>query len=212
MERVLYIGTILLLFWVSGCEDEVKDTTNPYRPYFTLEEALQDSTTAKYLTLKNIGDSLSPAVGKLRKLRSLWVTHSEIRFLPDEITNLHELEDVWLESNEFRSIPPQLFKLPRLHQLFLPRNGIMGIPEEIADTQELVILNLNGNHFTSFPARQINLGSVQSLYLDSNQIAVINIDSLDAPNLEKLSLKGNPIPVSMRDELRRRMPGVEIVF
>ena len=212
MERLLYIGTILLLFWLAGCEDEVKDTTNPYRLYSNLEEALQDSTTAEYLSLKNIGDSLSPTIGKLKKLRSLWVTNSEIRFLPDEINDLQELADVLLENNEFRSIPPQLFKLPRLHQLFLPRNSIMELPGEIADTQGLIILNLIKNQFTSFPSRQLNLGSVRSLYLDSNQIAVINIDSLDAPHLEKLSLQGNPIPVSMRDELRRRMPGVEIVF
>lgn len=173
MKRVPYVFPILLLFWLAACEDEVKDTTNPYRPYYTLEEALKDSTTAEYLTLKNIGDSLSPAVGKLRKLRSLWVTDSEIRFLPDEISNLRELADVLLESNDFGSIPPQLFKLPRLHQLFLARNKIMEVPEDIADTQTLVILNLNSNHFTSFPARKINLGSVRSLYLDSNQIAVL---------------------------------------
>ncbi|MBE0645747.1 MAG: leucine-rich repeat domain-containing protein [Bacteroidetes bacterium] len=212
MHRALYYCALLLLFGVAACDEGMTDTTDPYHPYFSLEEALKDSATAEYLYLEHIGDSLSPEIGKLENLLSLHVSYSDIRYMPSEIQRLKRLEILVLSSDSFENIPSQIFKLGSLGNLMMNYNNIRSLPQAIFSMPKLTGISLNGNRFTVFPDRLIHMGAVDALFLDSNRISTINIDSLDAPNLKVLSLKYNPIPVYMREQLRQRLPDVDIRF
>ena len=212
MKPTMYLTIIIILACTAGCDDDFEDTTNPYRPYFSLEEALKDSATVEVLILNNIGDSLSPKIGKLKNLRGLTISYSDIRYLPDEIALLKQLESVVLTYNQFESVPPQLHRLHGLLVLAIGHNKIMHFPDSIAQTRQLEVLGLHANQITTFPSGYLNLGSVRSLWLDSKRISMINVDSLHAPNLKRLSLKENPIPAYMKEQLRQRLPGVELIF
>jgi len=83
--------------------------------------------------------------------------------------NSKELELSRLGINE---IPFEISQLTQLQILYLSDNQITEIPESISNLTSLVIFDLSGNQITEIPESISNLTSLQYLHLSGNQIEI----------------------------------------
>jgi len=65
--------------------------------------------------------------------------------LPEEISELTELEILNLEHNKLKQIPSSIRNLKKLIQLVLFANNLETVPEEISELQHLKLLDLDCN-------------------------------------------------------------------
>jgi Leucine-rich repeat (LRR) protein len=66
---------------------------------------------------------ITPAIGKLKKLYSLWLTQNQITHLPPEIGELSQLVELNLSKNQLKCLPESIKKLAKnLQFLYLQGN------------------------------------------------------------------------------------------
>ncbi len=193
----------LVVLLIPGCDDDLENTVyNPTPVYYSLQDALEHREYAEELRLDNIGDSLSPEIGLLTHLFFLRIDDSEIRYLPDAITNLPQLGFLYLPNCKFQHIPPQICNSRRLHHLILDNNAIESIPDEFVQLKFLEGLYLNGNRLTEFRKEKFDSKYCLGLGLDSNRLTSFDFTRADLPKLNYLSLVGNPLPDSVKQRIR----------
>jgi leucine-rich repeat protein SHOC2 len=202
-----------------------------WREFYSIEDALENPSEVDILHLESIGDSLTPLIGTFTNLKWLTVLSGDLKFLPDEIKDLHELSSLRLENCRFESIPPQIFDLNlsevsfagnaietiptrmfdlKLSSLSLARNYIDTIPHDLSKMTSLWSLNLNGNRISNVPRGGITNPELFILKLDSNRITIFNLYRRDVPKLGELYLQGNLLSDSTKDWIRREFLGRKI--
>lgn len=91
---------------------------------------------------------------------------NRIAEIPDEISNLSNLNKLNLENNQVEKISSELSRLKKLKYLNLKNNKLKDIPEQIANMEQLKELNILDNPFDLLPpeiaARGIN--SIRNFY------------------------------------------------
>ena len=92
--------------------------------------------------------------------------------IPQQISILKHLEELYLWGNSISFIPESLGELDSLRILDLGGNCIKGIPVSLF-LQSLETLNLQGNMIEEIPQQIVNLSSLKVLYLSSNHITEI---------------------------------------
>ncbi|WP_299678832.1 leucine-rich repeat domain-containing protein [uncultured Tenacibaculum sp.] len=95
-------------------------------------------------------------------------------FIPSEIKNLTELQEINLSStaagrSNLTEIKPEIGELKKLERLDLSAQGLTILPDEIGDLSSLLRLNLNSNSLITLPSGIGNLASLEELYIN-NQI------------------------------------------
>lgn len=140
---------------------------------YSLDEALKNPHTTKYLILNNKGyetlpreillltdlielnlsmnknlKSIPNEICKLQKLRKLSLAYCNLSTLPDSIVRLKKLKKLILLENNFTIFPIQVCQLEQLEVLNLTVNKIEEIPEQIKNLSNLKDLGLGGNRLT----------------------------------------------------------------
>lgn len=116
------------------------------------------------------------SISKFQNLKYLSITGYKLSFLPDEIGNLSNLEEIDLRGNKFDKIPFVLSKLPNLKTILLSQNCIKYPPDSGFSLKKLVRLDLCNNNLGNLSYQNFN-----SFFQDSNFF----------PNLESLVLSDN---------------------
>jgi len=133
----------------------------------------------EYLTLKNDRLKQIPlAITKIKSLKVLDLSGNDFIKLPEEISNLSNLEEIYLNDEKNMNLPKTLStlaKLPNLKTLHLENDNLSKLPSEILEFKSLENLYLNQNKFKKIP----------------------EIQSLD--HLKYLDLKGNDIKPELQD-------------
>ncbi|KAK1693093.1 hypothetical protein QYE76_009790 [Lolium multiflorum] len=99
----------------------------------------------------NLSGRLSPAIGKLRQLRNLFLDHNSISGpIPDTIGGLPLLQRLDLSGNQFNgTIPRTLGDLRDLYFVKLSHNNLSGfIPDSLIASYNLFILDLSSNNLS----------------------------------------------------------------
>ncbi|MFX0071747.1 MAG: leucine-rich repeat domain-containing protein [Candidatus Hermodarchaeota archaeon] len=130
---------------------------------------------------------------RLKDLKQLYLTLTDIKLIPNEIKMLKSLELLDLQDNKIDTIPDSLCELIKLKKLDLSYNNIKKIPNRINQLKELEELILTNNKIENIPTSVFSLTSLQILSLGSNEIKLIPdlINSLI--NLKTLNLTSNNI-------------------
>jgi Leucine-rich repeat (LRR) protein len=133
----------------------------------------------EYLTLKNDRLKQIPiAITKIKSLKVLDLSGNDFIKLPEEISNLTNLEEIYLNDEKNMNLPKTLStlaKLPNLKTLHLENDNLSKLPNEILEFKSLENLYLNQNKFKKIP----------------------EIQTLD--HLKYLDLKGNDIKPELQD-------------
>lgn len=110
------------------------------------------------------------------------------------ITELENLEEVYLDSNRLRVLPSEISKLKNLRILHLYINSIKYLPEDIGHLSSLRDLDISMNRIVEIPDSFSNLNSLNLLYAHSNQISSLNDDLFKGlTSLSQIILSNNKI-------------------
>jgi Leucine-rich repeat (LRR) protein len=151
-------------------------------------------------------------IANLHNLQELDLQDNELTSLPKEIANLHNLQKLNLRSNELTSLPKEIANLHNLQKLNLRSNELTSLPKEIANLHNLQKLSLRSNKLTSLPKEIANLHNLQKLSLRSNKLTSLPKEIANLHNLQYLFLYDNKLTSSEEERVRRLLPNCEINF
>ncbi|MBE0642901.1 MAG: hypothetical protein IH600_02370 [Bacteroidetes bacterium] len=176
---------------LASCDYQSSTRPEPWRPqYSSLEAAVRDSLGAYELYLSDIGDSLSPTVGKLKNLKTLRIGNSHIRFLPEEFRQLVSLETLILDKTDCADIPPQIYSLTSLREFHFADHRPEDIPDGLA-ALDLEVLDFTHNYLNSIPEWLQKKNTLRSLDLERNGFSTFCVEEGAFPNLTELVLSQN---------------------
>ena len=102
-------------------------------------------------------------------LRVLVVEDAQMKHFPEEICQLHFLEELSLKNNQIAFIPEQIKCLKQLKKLNLSGNQLKKWPAQILEMPQLQYLDLSNNGLTEIPSRIKELSHLKELHLSDNQ-------------------------------------------
>ena len=154
---------------------------------FVMEVDLLNFKTLSDLKWKKI----FTALGKLTALRWLYLSHSNLKAIPDSVGRVKSLEVLKLNNNELEELPEVIGDLNKLIWLILNDNEIKKLPESIGRLQLLEELHVNRNQLIELPNSIGNLKSLVKLFLKSNRLKNFPDVITGLKTLRQLSLSGN---------------------
>ena len=142
MKNIVFIVCACVISHIVSAQD-----------YFSLQDALENKSTATYLNLrgKNI-DSIPPTIAALTQLESLILWDNKLKQVPDEIYSLPNLRYLSLRQNQFTTLSAAIKQARILNSLEIQRNKIKALPTDIGKLKSLEYLNCGENVLTTFPA------------------------------------------------------------
>jgi internalin A len=137
-------------------------------------------TKAEDLDLKGLElTELPPEIGKLKHLAALNIGYdygtdkgNNLKSLPKEITQLANLQELYLTNNQLSELPKEIAQLTKLQALYLDNNQLSELPKEIAQLTNLQELYLDNNQLNIPPEiiRQWNRPQVILNYYFENVV------------------------------------------
>ena len=147
------------------------------------------------LSLAGIGmTELSPEIGNLVHLETLWLSHNDLTTLPPEFGNLVNLRALHINNNQLEELPAEIGNLTNLRDLDLSYNQLRRLPPEIGNLTQLDELYLEHNQLTSLPVEMGNLGNLYWLDIADNQLSQLPSEMGRLP-LRYINISGNRAPL-----------------
>ncbi len=135
-----------------------------------------DAHEAERLDLRhNYLSGLSPAIGRLTRLRRLQLSTNQLERLPAALFSLAELERLELDHNRLLDLPSGLGRLRRLEHLSASHNPLARIAD-LSSLERLTSLNLSATALEALPAG-----------LSDTPLEVLRIDDTNDLDLAGLS-------------------------
>ena len=137
---------------------------------------------------------------------------SELRQVPESLSELTWLEKLGLKQNQLKSIPESLGSLTRLRNLYLNDNQLESIPESLGNLTQLTWLDLRHNQLKSIPESLGSLTRLWSLDLSENRLESIPESIKRLTKLMSLDLNDNrlkSIPESLGSLMELTWLGLE---
>ena len=128
-------------------------------------ERIDKLSNLKTLKLSSTGLKSLDGIGKARSLVNLHLTGNLIQSIPDELFELEDLVNLYLNYNKIQGeLSPKIGNLLSLEELYLFKNEMSGsIPSELGNLKELVMLSLGTFLFNILtPSLPFNL--TQNIY------------------------------------------------
>ena len=157
------------------------------------------------LNYNGLGE-LPKEIGKLSKLRELYLYKNKIKYFPEEFWGLENLEKLDLKGNGIRELPKGIGHLKKLVELDLSHNKYLNLPEEFWGLENLEKLDLSFNELGELPREIGNLRKLRELYLWGNKIKYLPWSIRKLRNLTYLNLRDNHIGRLHRLLLRIMLP------
>lgn len=181
--------------------DASTDPVNPRRRVADGEAELQftaeDIRRARregYVRFSGWGiKSLPPQISQLGDLERLYLIHNELVTLPADISHLVSLTELDVRHNYLTALPPEIGDLGKLEELYLDENILDTLPPEIGNLRRLRILDLDGNHITVLPDGFFGLRSLEQLDLRNNRLTSLPSGIGRLTNLRRLYLDNNKL-------------------
>lgn len=136
---------------------------------------------------------LDKAIFDLTQINLLNISETTLKHLPNEISNLTNLQTILLFGNELESLPTSIGQLEKLKVLDVSRNKLKSIPDEISGLANLASINLSSNCLESFPSlsKCSKLGVLDLSHNRIQDFPNVCVESLS--NLSEINFKGNEI-------------------
>ena len=187
------------------------DARGSRKLYPSLDEALKDDPENVFrlnLHAQNI-TQLSKRITDLYNLEELYLSGNKLTSLPDSFgIKLKGLKVLDLSNNKFQRLPEQLGGLNNLAYLNISSNQVVSLPATLNGLLSLQILNLENNAFRSIPSEVFQLNSLEYLFLEGITLKIFPEEIGQLSGLKRLSirncgLKEIPASVLSLDKLER---------
>jgi len=107
--------------------------------------------------------------------------NQQLTQLPDNIGQLANLKQLYLEWNNLTSFPSSFSQLSNLENLAVSNNWLTALPNDFGDLSELSFLDLGYNQITEIPESIGNLQNIEYLWLFNNQLSSVPETICDLP-------------------------------
>ncbi|MCK4933986.1 MAG: leucine-rich repeat domain-containing protein [Simkaniaceae bacterium] len=148
------------------------------------------------LSLEEIRAQLSTWIDQnpdLKAITQLRLEDANLRYLPHEIRQLTNLQELYLNQNQLTALPPEIGQLTNLQELGLMQNQLTALPSEIGQLTNLTKLYLMQNRLTALPPEIGQLTNLQRLGLIQNQLTALPHEIGQLTNLQQLGLNQNQL-------------------
>jgi hypothetical protein len=147
------------------------------------------------LTISNGRTKLNvpPEIGKLTNLIELNIYNYEIEFLPNEIGNLINLEEIML-CGKLNSLPPTLQNWKKIRKLYLAGNNLKEIPRYFYLFNKLEYLDLSSSNISFVSDSIALLNNLRDLTLNRNiELKILPKSICELTMLERLEIENTMI-------------------
>lgn len=119
------------------------------------------------------------------------LSFNQLSVLPNTITLLPNIQELWVNNNTLTSLPNELGNLLSLTRLSVDHNTLVSLPD-FQPGNQLMIVDTAFNQLESLPESISNLSNLYMLFAQQNNLSEIPtcIDTL--PYLQILDFTGNP--------------------
>lgn len=156
-----------------------------YAQYSLLsEKELKEQTV--YLSLEN-------ALREPKKVYVLNISFQDLTEVPNSISKLENLQQLWLGGNELITLPESIVKLKKLQLLDIYGNKITTLPDGFEALQNLEILDLGSNKFKGIPTVVYELKNLKEFRFYNNKLKKLEDEITSLDSLEVLRLGINKI-------------------
>ncbi|WP_300355284.1 leucine-rich repeat domain-containing protein [Fluviicola sp.] len=138
-------------------------TAIPYELYY-------DSTITKMSFFGNKITDIDPEITNLQNLEVLYLGRNQLKSFPKSICDLKNLKVLSLAYNDIDSIPDCICRLQNLERLFLSNNKLVFVSDSLGKLNKLEQLELNRNSIQKLPEDLGYLSSMQFLDLSFNNL------------------------------------------
>ena len=136
---------------------------------------------------------ISPMIGGLTALKTLYLSHNKISTLPETIENLTYLQRLALEDNCFSDFPEEIGTLVYLEELDISKNNIVSLPDCIGNLKSLKKLWIYSNSLISLPDTIGDLINLNSFDVHENNLISLPNSIIYLQKLEYLSISNTKI-------------------
>lgn len=154
-------------------------------------------------------NAVPPSVGRT-KLVELTLMDTRLTALPDELAELTELEQLYLNGNRFAQLPAWVSTLPRLRAIDLsdmPSLDIADACRKLARIASLREVHFNRNQLSVLPPDIGLLTQVEALSVVDNGLAALPAELARLTRLTYLGVDDNPLPVDAVQALLPHLAG-----
>jgi GTPase SAR1 family protein len=116
------------------------------------------------------------------------LSNKGISDLPIEISQLTNLQRLYLRGNRLTELPETITQLTNLHELALASTQLTELPETIGQLTNLQEIYLRGNRLTELPETIGQLTNLREIYLSDNQLTELPETMALLENLWRLDL------------------------
>ena len=168
------------------------DARGSRRLYASLDEALNDDPENVYrlnLHAQNLRQ-LPKKITDLYNLEELYLSGNKLSTLPDSFgVKLKGLKVLDLSNNNFQRLPDALGGLNNLAYLNASSNRLASLPETLNGLQSLEILNIENNTFRSIPQEVFQLSNLKYLFVEGINLSDFPEQMGQLSGLKRLSLR-----------------------
>ncbi len=90
------------------------------------------------------------------KVKHISLRWNRLKFLPNELFNLAQLEILELNNNALEALPSEIGNLVNVKVLNLNINSLQGLPQEIVNLKKLEMINIKNNKYLELDEDQIS--------------------------------------------------------
>ncbi|MCX7445271.1 hypothetical protein OS125_08460 [Corynebacterium sp. P7003] len=138
---------------------------------------------------------LPETLGTQKHFTNLAISGTAIRNLPDSVSEMSGLQEIWLSKNgNLEELPAGLDKLANLRSISVSGSrGLQHLPDSLFNARRLESLTVNDTGLQNLPDNLGNCHSLTTLNLQDNQLSSLNQSIGGLNSLTTLSLQNNQL-------------------
>ncbi|QEE14972.1 leucine-rich repeat domain-containing protein [Promethearchaeum syntrophicum] len=137
--------------------------------------------------------NLPENIGNLTELKDLWIERQNITELPQSFSDLIKLRQISIRWSKLQSVNLLFERFTELEEMNLSANMLTEFPKNIEKAPNLTKLILNSNPIRSIPKSIAKSNSIERIDLESCKITTIPKALKKLPNLKRLNINRNEI-------------------
>jgi len=191
--------TTLLLFFLFACA-QIKDlkhsregnALNMSRKGLTKfpEEAFLNKDLRVLRLYGNSIDSIPDRISELTQLEKLYIGRNDLTYIPASIGELKNLKIFSVQYNEIESLPDEMCNMTNLEQIWVNQNKLTSLPDSLGNLKNLEILQAKFNFLDSLPSSIGECENLRFVYLQRNNLKALPVTMAKLSNLKELYLSG----------------------